>query len=69
MMSDTAALKPTSRAIGYRRVSTAEQAGSGLGLDAQATAIAAVGARLGLPLVSTFRDAGLSGGLPSLTGC
>jgi DNA invertase Pin-like site-specific DNA recombinase len=45
-------------------VSTAEQAGSGLGLDAQETAIAAAAARLGLVLVDTFTDAGLSGGLP-----
>ena len=51
------------RAIGYRRVSTAEQAGSGLGLDAQQAAIAASAARLGLPLADTFTDAGLSGGL------
>ena len=51
------------RAIGYRRVSTAEQAGSGLGLDAQQTAIAAGAARLGLPLADTFTDAGVSGGL------
>lgn len=53
-----------SRAIGYRRVSTAEQAGSGLGLDAQQTAIAAGAARLGLPLADTFTDTGISGGLP-----
>ena len=52
------------RAIGYRRVSTAEQAGSGLGLDAQQTAITAGAARLGFPLMDTFTDAGLSGGLP-----
>lgn len=51
------------RAIGYRRVSTTEQAGSGLGLDAQETAIAATAARLGLSLAETFTDAGLSGGL------
>ena len=50
-------------AIGYRRVSTAEQAGSGLGLDAQETAIATVAARLELPLADTFTNAGLSGGL------
>ena len=45
-------------------MSTAEQAGSGLGLDAQRTAIAAGAARLGLPLADTFTDAGRSGGLP-----
>lgn len=52
------------RAVGYRRVSTAEQAGSGLGLDAQQTAIAAGAARLGLPLADIFTDASISGGLP-----
>lgn len=52
------------RAIAYRRVSTAEQAGSGLGLDAQQAAIAAGAARLGLPLADTFIDTGISGGLP-----
>jgi DNA invertase Pin-like site-specific DNA recombinase len=51
------------RGIGYRRVSTTEQAASGLGLDAQQTAIEAAVARLGLSLVQTFTDAGLSGGL------
>jgi DNA invertase Pin-like site-specific DNA recombinase len=54
----------TIRAIGYRRISTVEQAGSGLGLDAQQTAIAAAAARLELPLADTFTDAGISGGLP-----
>jgi DNA invertase Pin-like site-specific DNA recombinase len=49
---------------GYRRVSTQEQAGSGLGLDAQQTAIQAVARRMGLPLAETFTDAGVSGGLP-----
>jgi DNA invertase Pin-like site-specific DNA recombinase len=52
------------RAIGYRRVSTAEQSGSGLGLDAQETAIVVAAARLQLPLAETFTDAGISGGLP-----
>jgi len=56
-------MKASSRAIGYRRVSTAEQAGSGLGLAAQQTAIAATAARFGLPLGDTFTDAGVSGGL------
>lgn len=51
-------------AIGYRRVSTSEQANSGLGLDAQLTAIGAGAARLGLRLAATFTDAGVSGGLP-----
>jgi DNA invertase Pin-like site-specific DNA recombinase len=52
-----------SRAIGYRRVSTAEQAGAGLGLDAQDASIDAAAQRLGLTVVDTFTDAGLSGGL------
>ena len=52
------------KAIGYRRVSTAEQAGSGLGLDAQETAIATAAGRLHLPLAQIFTDSGISGGLP-----
>lgn len=51
------------RAIGYRRVSTTEQAGSGLGLDAQETSIATAATRLELALAATFTDAGVSGGL------
>lgn len=51
------------RAIGYLRVSTDSQADSGLGLEAQQAAIAAAVARLGLELLQTFTDAGLSGGL------
>jgi DNA invertase Pin-like site-specific DNA recombinase len=54
----------TGRAIGYRRVSTAEQVGSTLGLDAQQHAIDATAARLGLTVAATFTDAGVSGGLP-----
>ena len=53
----------TPRAIGYRRISPAGQAGSGLGLEAQQTAITAAAARLGLPLGDTFTDARVSGGL------
>lgn len=52
------------RATGYRRVSTAEQTTSGLGLDAQDAAIAASAMRLGVELSATFTDAGISGGLP-----
>jgi DNA invertase Pin-like site-specific DNA recombinase len=40
------------------------RAGSGLGLEAQESAIAATAARLGLSLAATFTDAGVSGGLP-----
>lgn len=54
----------TGRAIGYLRVSTSEQAGSGFGLNAQAAAITETAARVGLTLGGTFTDAGLSGGLP-----
>jgi len=50
-------------AVGYRRVSTSEQAHSGLGLDAQLAAIAAAATKLGLRVVDTFTDAGVSGGL------
>lgn len=49
--------------IGYLRVSTAEQAHSGLGLAAQQSAIVAGAARLGLPIASMHVDAGVSGGL------
>jgi hypothetical protein len=47
MITDVDARKRTPRAIGYRRVSTAEQAGSGRGLDAQLTSIESAAARLG----------------------
>jgi DNA invertase Pin-like site-specific DNA recombinase len=53
----------TGRAIGYLRVSTAEQTTSGLGLEAQGAAIAATASRLGLAVAHTFTDAGVSGGL------
>jgi len=49
------------RAIGYCRVSTDAQRESGLGLEAQAASIVATAARLRLPLVATFTDAGISG--------
>ena len=50
-------------AVAYRRVSTDEQKESGLGLDAQAVAIAQAAARLRLTVRDTFTDAGLSGAL------
>lgn len=49
------------RAMGYRRVSTREQADSGLGLSAQQTAIEATATKLGMPLVAVYTDAGISG--------
>jgi DNA invertase Pin-like site-specific DNA recombinase len=52
-----------SRAIGYIRVSTEQQAESGLGLDAQQVSIDAAASRLGLELSRTFVDAGTSGKL------
>lgn len=50
------------RAIGYTRVSTSEQADSGLSLEGQATRIAAFCTARGWELVDTVTDAGLSGG-------
>jgi DNA invertase Pin-like site-specific DNA recombinase len=50
------ALPNATQAIGYRRVSTAEQEQSGAGLTAQETAIAAACERRGLELVATFTD-------------
>lgn len=49
------------RFIGYVRVSTQEQAVSGLGLDAQRSTIAAEARRRGFELVSVCEDAGVSG--------
>ena len=51
----------TRRAIAYLRVSTTEQALSGLGLDAQRSAIEAECARQGWDLVATIADEGVSG--------
>jgi len=49
------------RAVGYTRVSTGEQADSGLGLEAQRSAIRTAAMRLGLDLVAVHEDAGVSG--------
>jgi len=51
-------------AVGYLRVSTDEQADSGLGIEAQRASITAAAARLGLHLREVFTDAGVSGSLP-----
>ena len=48
-------------AVGYVRVSTAEQATSGLGLDAQCNAIGRECERRSWVLARTFEDAGISG--------
>jgi DNA invertase Pin-like site-specific DNA recombinase len=47
--------------VAYLRVSTAEQAGSGLGLDAQKAAIVGEAERRGWTVLDTLEDAGLSG--------
>lgn len=49
------------RIVGYIRVSTDEQAVSGLGLDVQRAAIRATSERLGLPIAHISADEGVSG--------
>lgn len=49
------------RVVGYIRVSTDEQAGSGLGLEAQRLAIVAEAQRRGWELAAIHEDAGASG--------
>lgn len=51
------------RAVGYVRVSTEEQASSGLGLEAQRAAIAAAAARMKLELAKVEADEGISGSI------
>lgn len=51
------------RAIAYLRVSTDQQAESGLGLEAQEAAVRSAASRLRLDLVRTFVDGGSSGKL------
>jgi DNA invertase Pin-like site-specific DNA recombinase len=51
-------------ALGYVRVSSEEQADSGLGLEAQRQRIAAYCAMKGLHPVEVFEDPGISGGKP-----
>jgi len=52
-----------SRAIGYVRVSTDQQAESGLGLEAQEAAVHSAASRLRLTMARTFVDGGTSGKL------
>jgi len=52
------------RAISYRRVSTDEQADSGLGLDAQAASIAKTIDARGWTVTAELVDAGISGSAP-----
>jgi DNA invertase Pin-like site-specific DNA recombinase len=52
---------PPATAVGYIRVSTAEQTDSGAGLAAQRTTIEAECARRGWTLVAVYEDAGASG--------
>ena len=54
-------------AISYIRVSSEEQADSGLGLEAQRQRIAAYCAMKGLRLAEVFEDPGISGGKPLAT--
>ncbi|HUY56563.1 MAG TPA: recombinase family protein [Candidatus Micrarchaeaceae archaeon] len=58
----------TSAVIGYARVSTAEQADSGLGLEAQRRAIRSECERRGWELVGIEEDAGWSGKVASRPG-
>jgi DNA invertase Pin-like site-specific DNA recombinase len=55
---------PPPVAVGYIRVSTEEQAVSGLGLEAQRNAITSEAARRGYELAGIYQDAGVSGGVP-----
>ena len=49
--------------IGYIRVSTDQQAESGLGLEAQRKAIEAYAKNLGQPIVEFYSDEGICGAL------
>src|SRR5258708_7924596 len=56
---------PKPRAVAYFRVSTDEQARSGLGLEAQKRDVLNAAKRLGLPIAAGHADEGLSGSLPA----
>jgi DNA invertase Pin-like site-specific DNA recombinase len=53
---------PTGSVVAYVRVSTDEQAASGVGLDAQRVTIAAEAQRRGWNIAAWFSDEGISGG-------
>jgi len=53
-------IRDSTRVIAYTRVSTSEQADSGLGLEAQRTQIAAEAERKGWTVVEWIEDAGIS---------
>lgn len=55
------AASPSTIAAGYLRVSTADQANSGLGLEAQRDAITRAAEAQGLTIAGWFTDAGVSG--------
>jgi|SRR5690242_13542624 len=56
----------TDQAIGYLRVSTAEQVESGAGLDAQRHAIEQLAAARGIEITAWYADEGVSGGVSPL---
>ena len=64
MTSNTNTKGLTMNAISYCRVSTAQQAKSGAGLDAQQAAIESYAAKNGLTITAAFVDAGISGAAP-----
>ena len=64
MTSNTNTKGLTMNAISYCRVSTAQQAKSGAGLDAQQAAIESYAAKNGLTITAAFVDAGISGASP-----
>jgi len=64
MQAPKTAETQATRAVTYRRVSTDEQTDSGLGLDAQATAIAKTIEARNWTTVAELTDAGISGSTP-----